>query len=58
VFRPEVQKAFADLGHESLSLGFGIALVRGIFAGWLIAFMVWLLPLSEPFRMVVIVALT
>jgi formate/nitrite transporter FocA (FNT family) len=58
VFRPEVQKAFAEIGRESLAAGFGLQLLRGIFAGWLIAFMVWLLPFAEAFRVVVIVALT
>ena len=33
-------------------------MLRGVFAGWLIAFMVWLLPFAEAFRVVVIVALT
>ncbi len=58
VFRPEAQKAFAELGRESMTVTFGVALLRGIFAGWLIAFMVWLLPFAEAFRVVVIVALT
>jgi hypothetical protein len=52
------KKAFADLGRESLSTGFGIALLGGIFAGWPIAFLVGLLLFSEAFRVVVIVALT
>lgn len=55
---PPVQKAFAEIGRESLAVGFGPAVLRGIFAGWLIAFMVWLLPFAEAFRVVVIVALT
>jgi len=57
-FQPAVREAFRQIGHESLSVGFGNALLRGIFAGWLIAFMVWLLPYAEAFRIVVIVALT
>src|SRR5579862_664694 len=58
VFRPEAQKAFAEIGRESLSVSFGLALLRGVFAGWLIAFMVWLLPFAEAFRVIVIVGLT
>ncbi|MGO4880714.1 MAG: formate/nitrite transporter family protein [Bryobacteraceae bacterium] len=57
-FQPQVRAAFAAIGRESLSVSFGQALLRGVFAGWLIAFMVWLLPLAEAFRVVVIVALT
>lgn len=58
VFRPEVRRAFEEIGREALSVSFGLALLRGIFAGWLIAFMVWLLPFSEAFRILVIVGIT
>jgi formate/nitrite transporter FocA (FNT family) len=58
VFHPEVKHAFSQIGHESLANGFGLALLRGIFAGWLIAFMVWLLPFAESARLAVIVGLT
>ena len=57
-FRPEVRSAFGDIGRETLSVSFSLALLRGIFAGWLIAFMVWLLPSAESFRVVVIIILT
>jgi len=57
-FRPEVRAAFSEIGHETLSVTISMALLRGIFAGWLIAFMVWLLPSAEAFRVVVIVMLT
>lgn len=53
-----VQKAFAEIGKESLRLGFGLVLLRGIFAGWLIALLVWVLPFAETARFFVIVALT
>jgi len=58
VFMPEVRRAFEDIGRESLSIDFGLVVLRGIFAGWLIALMVWILPFAEAFRVVVIVALT
>jgi formate/nitrite transporter FocA (FNT family) len=57
-FEPDVQKAFAAIGYEALNTGFGLAVLRGIFAGWLIAFMVWLLPFAESGRLAVIVGLT
>ena len=57
-FHPEVRRAFGEIGRDSLSVTSPLALLRGIFAGWLIAFMVWLLPSAEAFRIVVIVALT
>ncbi len=58
VFKPEVRQAFHDVAMESTVLPFGLALLRGIFAGWLIAFMVWLLPFAESARVAVIVGLT
>jgi formate/nitrite transporter FocA (FNT family) len=57
-FRPEVRQAFSEIGRESIDVTFGLALLRGIFAGWLIAFMVWLMPLAEASRVTVIVGLT
>lgn len=38
--------------------GFGTTLLRGIFAGWLIALMVWLLPFAESARVWVIIFIT
>lgn len=58
MFRPEVRHAFDEIGHESANVTFGLALLRGVFAGWLIAFMVWLLPFAESGRVAVIVGLT
>lgn len=43
VFKPEVRHAFAELAAEATAVGFGTAVLRGIFAGWLIALIVWLL---------------
>jgi formate/nitrite transporter FocA (FNT family) len=44
VFRPDVKEAFAGIAREAQGGGFWTTLMRGIFAGWLIALMVWLLP--------------
>lgn len=57
-FEPEIQSAFAEIGHKALEPGFGTVLLRGIFAGWLIALMVWLLPFAETARVWVIILLT
>ena len=50
--------SLARLAHESVAQPFGSTLLRAIFAGWLIALMVWLLPSSRSARMFIIVALT
>lgn len=55
IFPPDVQKAFAELSRESLNGDFGTVLLRGVFAGWLIALMVWLLPFAEAARIYVII---
>lgn len=57
-FPGDVRRAFGDLGHEALEGGFGLHLLRGVFAGWLIALMVWLLPAAEQARLQIIVILT
>ena len=58
VFDPEIQSAFAEIGHKALEPEFGTLILRGIFAGWLIALMVWLLPFAESARVWVIIFIT
>jgi formate/nitrite transporter FocA (FNT family) len=55
---PGVNVAMQKLAEEVLRHDFGTVVLRGIFAGWLIALMVWLLPFAEQFRVVVIILLT
>lgn len=57
-FRPEVRQALREIAQESAGVSFGVAALRGVFAGWLIAFMVWLLPFAESARVAVIVGIT
>ncbi len=58
VFRPEVQEAFRSLAQEASAVSFGNAILRGIFAGWLIAMVVWMLAAIDTGRIAVIVILT
>ena len=57
-FAPEAKAAFLELGRQALSYDFLTILVKGIFAGWLIALMVWLLPAAERSRVSVIIIIT
>lgn len=57
-FDPHVREAFAAIGNKAMEHGFGTTLLRGIFAGWLIALMVWLLPFAEMARVWVIIFIT
>jgi formate/nitrite transporter FocA (FNT family) len=53
-----VKSAIAAVAVETSGRAFGSILCRGIFAGWLIALMVWLLPFAEAARIYVIIILT
>ena len=57
-FDPPVVQAFKDLGHEAMRGDFSTTLVRAIYAGWLIALMVWLLPAVEGSRPNIIIIIT
>ncbi len=58
IFRPEVLETFTQLGLESMEGDFVTTLLRAVFAGWLIALMVWLLPFAETARVTVIIIIT
>jgi formate-nitrite transporter family protein len=57
-FDDPIRAAFVQLGHEAMPGGFWLMLWRGVFAGWLIALMVWLLPFAETGRVAVIIIIT
>jgi formate/nitrite transporter FocA (FNT family) len=57
-FDSDVRAAFAELGRGALAHDFKNVVLRGIFAGWLIALMVWLLPFAESARVWVIIFIT
>jgi formate/nitrite transporter FocA (FNT family) len=58
VFGPEIRASFKAVSLASAPEGFGLVFLKGIFAGWLIALMVWLLPGARSARMPIIVLLT
>lgn len=57
-FSPGARHAFAELSREATEPGFGLVVLRGIFAGWLIALMVWMLPAAQAAHVWVIVMVT
>jgi len=57
-FEPLVQDVFMIMATRAMSPGFWTIFLRGIFAGWLIALMVWLLPFAESGRIWVIIFIT
>jgi formate/nitrite transporter FocA (FNT family) len=58
MFEPNVRGAFAEIGREALKNWWALTLLKGVFAGWLIAMMVWMLPASESARFFVVIAMT
>ena len=58
VFPADVRGTFAAIAREALAQTFGQVMLRGVFAGWLIAMLVWMLPFAETGRFFVIVAMT
>ena len=58
VVQPHVFESLRHTALDAMPGSFGIAFVRGIFAGWMIALVVWLLPFAESARVGVIVILT
>jgi formate/nitrite transporter FocA (FNT family) len=58
VFEPRVLDAFVQIGHRTVEGSFGATFVRAIFAGWLIALMMWLLPAANGSRAQIIIIMT
>ncbi|HYO75871.1 MAG TPA: formate/nitrite transporter family protein [Thermoanaerobaculia bacterium] len=57
---PEMFEAMRTVAKEAAAHmpSFGVTLLRGFFAGWLIALLVWLLPFAESARVTVIIIIT
>jgi formate-nitrite transporter family protein len=55
---PVIRQAFLDVSRDGMGTGVRATLVRAIFAGWLIALMVWLLPGADSSRVSIIIIVT
>ena len=58
LFPPEVKSAFSAISQHAIEASFGSTVLKGIFAGWIIALLVWLMPGAGGARSAVIVLLT
>ncbi len=58
IFGPEVKAALLSIGQKSIEANGTTIFLRAIVAGWLIALMVWLLPVAETARVSVIIIIT
>lgn len=57
-FDSDIQNAFVEIGREAMEPGWWTILLRGIYGGWIIALIVWLLPFAEAARLWIIIFLT
>lgn len=58
LFEPDTVRAFSKLGVDAVAPGFLGVLLKAVFAGWLIALMVWLMPAASSAKFLVIIAVT
>lgn len=58
LFPPEIKAAFSAISQHAVEASFDLTVLRGIFAGWLIALLVWLMPGSGGAGSALIVLLT
>jgi formate-nitrite transporter family protein len=58
VFTEAAKHEFARMAMHQVDHGFGTEMLKAVFAGWLIAFMVWMLPSVENSRIALIVIVT
>ncbi|GJD37384.1 formate/nitrite transporter family protein [Methylobacterium aerolatum] len=57
-FSPDVQKAFAEISHDAIAHDFAATFVKAVFAGWMIALMVWFLPATGSAAPLIIMLMT
>ena len=57
VVEPETQRALSELAQEAMKSGFWVTALHAVYAGWLIALLVWMLPEADN-KLLVIVVMT
>jgi formate-nitrite transporter family protein len=53
-FAAPLRDVFNEIGVHAASYGFGTAFIKGVFGGWLVALMIWLMPGAHHARIWVI----
>jgi formate/nitrite transporter FocA (FNT family) len=57
-FEPNVVQAMRELSVAPMQAAFGPTVLKAVFAGWLIATMVWLLPSARSARLLIVLLVT
>ena len=55
---PSIQRAMLDIASAHVGPGFWTVVLRAVFAGWLIALMVWMMPDASSSRVFIILVIT
>jgi len=58
VFTPEVRTALTEVAMLTVKGKWPTVMLRGLFAGWIIATMVWMMPASDSSRPAIIIVMT
>ena len=58
VVEPETYRALSDLAAEAMRFDFWATLLHAVYAGWIIAQLVWMLPAAESAKIPVILLMT
>ncbi|GJE15959.1 formate/nitrite transporter family protein [Methylobacterium marchantiae] len=57
-FTPHVREAFVTISHHTIEAPFWTTTIKAVFAGWLIALMVWMLPATGTAAPFIVILMT
>ena len=58
VVDPEVHSSLAEISARAMRDGFWVTMLHAVYAGWLIAMMVWMIPAAKPQELLLVVFMT
>ena len=58
VVDPEVHASLAEIAHRAMRSGAAVTLLHAVYAGWLIAVMVWMLPAAKSQELLLVIFMT
>jgi formate/nitrite transporter FocA (FNT family) len=58
VVEPQMERALSEIAAETLRFGASVTFLHAIYAGWLVALMVWMLPAAETAKPLIIIVMT
>ena len=58
VVDPEVHNSLAEISARAMRDGFWVTMLHAVFAGWLIAMMVWMIPAAKPQELLLVIFIT